>query len=248
MKYLEINKFRNKVADIRGKIHELIYQDLLTKYQGKYAVSRNNILITVLYRGDKGQEISILDPRVLGVTLDEDNPVDIYQSTRELSVGGTVALDCTIVFNIVDVNNGNTDVLELGDREVTFDTYDNFLRLVHEKTKCIEVGKESSKDVRLLDKHTKISLFQLFNQLSPKQKTPVIPFNLLSNWVSYQKVDKDTKEKVDALLCPFTLTKKDVKMMYLGDMVIVTLDKGELMRENFRVQQFNAIVVKELTD
>lgn len=248
MKYLEINKFRNKVASIRGKIHELIYQDLLAKYHDEYTVSRNNILITILYRGDKGQEASILDPRVLGVTLDENNTVDIYQSTRELSVGGAVAVDCTIVFNIVEVNNGNTDVLELGDKEITFDTYDDFLRLVHEKTKSIHLGKEVSKDVRLLDNRTKISLFQLFNQLSPKQKTPVIPFNLLSNWVSYQKVDKDTKEKVNVLLCPFTLTKKDVKLMHLAETVIVTLDKGELMRENFRAQQFNAIVVKELTD
>lgn len=239
MSTIDINQFRDKVYHIRNRLHDKLYQELSREYKGKFSVLRNNIHITVKYRHSK-EIVDLLDFRTLEITLDKENPMEIFQTTRKVGSNGEfMEIECIVIFNITSINRGKKDVLRLGNTGHTFNTYEEFLSRVSKEI-------DEPMDVRLIDRQTGIGLFHLFNQIANRPNTPQLELDNFYNLESYQKLDGETKAMVDSILCPFTITVEDVKVPYLGYTLIITLDKEQLMKEHFFTDKWNTIVNEEL--
>lgn len=215
------------------------------EHRGDFTMLRNNIYITVKYRqGNK--VVDILDSRIQGITLDEGVPFDIYQTNRKIGAGKEfVEVKCIIVFNIVSINSSDKDVLDLGDEGYTFNTYEELLSRVHEKTKGFN-SSDASMDVKLIDLQSGVNLLHVFNQLTNSDDAPELEIGQLSNLNNYQKLDGTTKAKVDKILCPLKVTKNDVKIPYLGYTLNITVDKETLVIAYFFTNKWNEVVTEEL--
>lgn len=245
MSYYSIDVFHDKVYNLRNRLHDKLYHEMSRKYRGRLMVLRNNIYITVKYRqGNK--VVDILDSRIQGITLDKNIPFDVYQTNRKIGAGKEfVEVECIIVFNIDSVDSSDEDVLDLGDEGYTFNTYEELLSRVHEKTKGFNSSDDSMK-VKLVDRQTGMSLLGVFNQLRNNNYIPELEIGQLTNLNNYQKLDDATKAKVDKILCPLKVTKNDVKVPYLGYTLNIIVDKENLVKAYFFTNKWNEVVAEEL--
>lgn len=245
MSYYPINAFRDKAYHLRNRLHDKIYQEMNREHRGRFMVLKSHIHITVKYR--QGNEtVNILDSRIQGVTLDKDVPFDVYQTNRKISDGKEfVEVECIIVFNIDSINSSDKDILGLGDEGYTFNTYEELLSRVHEKTKGFN-SSDASMDVKLVDLQSGVNLLHVFNQLTNSDDVPELEISQLTNLNNYQKLDDDTKAKVDKILCPLKVTKNDVTVPYLGYTLNITVDKETLVIAYFFTNKWNKVVAEEL--
>lgn len=245
MSYYSINAFRDKVHHLRNRLHDKLYHEMNREHRGRFMVLKNYIYITVKYR--QGSEmVNILDSRIQGVTLDKDIPFDVYQTNRKISDGQEfLEVECIIVFNIASIDSNDKDILGLGDEGYTFNTYEELLSRVHEKTKGFN-SSDAAMNVQLIDLQSGVNLLRVFNQLRNNNYIPELEIGQLSNLNNYQKLDDGTKAKVDKILCPLKVTKNDVKVPYLGYTLNITVDKEILLKAYFFTNNWNKVVAEEL--
>ena len=245
MSYYSIDVFHDKVYNLRNRLHDKLYHEMNRKYRGRLMVLRNNIYITVKYRqGNK--VVDILDSRIQGITLDKNIPFDVYQTNRKIGAGKEfVEVECIIVFNIASIDSNDKDVLGLGDEGYTFNTYEELLSRVHEKTKGFD-SPDVAMDIHLIDLQSGVNLLHVFNQLRNNNYIPELEIDQLTNLNNYQKLDSAIKAKVDKILCPLKVTKNDVKVPYLGHTLNITVDKEILVKAYFFTNKWNKVVTEEL--
>ena len=244
MKYYDIQELRNRIYKIKEDIRNEVTQELYQKHGEDASLSGFDVVVRFCHQNEI---LDIYDKNITGVTLESDVPV-VYQLESTHPMVQKDAPTIHVVFTVIKYVKRSEDVLGIGDNTYTFNTYEEFLVFVHEKTCLYNMTSDKPFFVSLRDRKSNISISNLFNH--PKithQGALNFPGFFIGMLTSYKKLIDANKAVIDKLLCPITISKKDVEEHFDLDFVTVYVDKEDLIKSRFQTNKWNSVIKEALT-
>ena len=244
MKYYEINELRNRVYKLKEDIRNGVTQELYQKHGEDMSLSGFDIVVRFCYQDEI---LDIHDKNITGLTLESDVP-DVYQleSTHPLVQKGAPTIH--IVFTVNKYVKRSEDVLGIGENTYTFNTYEEFLVFIDEKTRHYNITSDKPFFVSLRDRKSNISISNFFNHPKiTRQGTGNTPGFFIGMLTSYKKLIDENKAVIDKLLCPITISKKDVEERFDLDFVTVYVDKEDLIKLVFQTDKWDSVIKETFT-
>lgn len=246
MTYYEIRELRNRMYKVKEDIRNDIIEEFLLKHKGEPDASFPGVDVSVHFHHNN-EIVDIFDKNLLGVTLENEIP-EVYQMPNSHPMISKDVPVIKIVFTIKSYVKRSEDVLGIGDEKHTFATYEEFLLFVDEKTRKYNMALDKPFFVSLRDRKSNVSIANIFGQRSTISKgipnIPGISINMLS---VYKNLTDAVKEDIDKLLCPITLSKKDVEDHFDLDFVNVYVDREDLVKSFFQTDKWNSVIDEALT-
>ena len=172
-----------------------------------------------------------------------DDILEVYQVNQTHPMVSKDSLTITVVLTINGYVKRLEDVLGIGDESHTFNTYEEFLTFMDERTHEYNLFPDQPIFVVLRDRKTGISLADIFNpQRVSRKDIPNIPGHSINMLSVYKQLANDVKENIDKLLCPITISKKDVGDTLNLDYITVYVDKGDLIKSVFQTDKWNSVI------
>ena len=242
MVYYAIEDFLHKVEKARETIQRELYKDVLKLTKRNLEHRPDDVWVKELFYCN-GEKIDLHRTEVKGVTVTDIQP-SVYMVDKTLLVDKLVST-VNLVYQIDKVDLYEKDILHLGDKLMTFPTYEEFLKYVNDTVKKPDVlykGLLSDFAVLLKDKTSGVDLHDIFNQSNSRKKDiPAIPKDKLTTYSSYIGLDSKIKEKVDEILCPITIGKDDVEGTYFTNYATVHLDRLKFVKEQVEIHHLDYI-------
>lgn len=246
MKYYEIRELRNRMYKVKEDIRNDVIEEFLLKHKGEPEASFPGVDVSIHFHHNN-EIVDIFDKNLLGVTLENETP-EVYQMAHSHPMISKDVPIIKIVFAIKSYVKRSEDVLGIGDEKHTFDTYEEFLSFVDEKTCGHNMESDKPFFVSLHDRKSNVSIANIFGHRSAVSKgIPNIPGFSINMLSVYKNLTDTVKEDIDKLLCPITLSKKDVEDHFDLDFVNVYVDREELVKSVFQTDKWNAVIDEALT-
>lgn len=246
MKYYEISELRSRVYKMKEDIRNDFIEEWRQKHGSESDTQIPSINVNVRFQ-HRNEVIDIFDNYIAAVTIVDDD-LEVYQMHQTRSMVSKESLTITVVFTINGYVKRLEDVLSIGDESHTFNTYEEFLTFMDERLRECNLFSDQPIFVVLRDRKTGISLANIFNpQWVSRKDVPNIPGYSINMLSVYKQLANDVKENIDKLLCPITISKKDVGDNLDLDYITVYVDKGDLIKSVFQTDKWNSAINEALT-